>query len=134
MRYLSNLVIGLGLLVGMIVCFLGGLILMIVCALPVIPFIFGILLFGLYGIAIFALGFCLVWIATLFLSLLVTGSTRWLKHIRISNVEGKLDNGFDAIFVPFDWWADWIVEPVIDRVFSKAEYCRERLIKNGDFR
>jgi hypothetical protein len=133
MNRLANIFIGFGLFVGMIAMYTLGIILTMVFGLSVIPFFVIVVLIEIVGV-VFAVLFCLAWLLVGLVGLLTTGSTSWLKHLRISNVEDKVDKGFNATFEPMCWWLDRTLEPIaFDGCIEAGEYCRKRLIRNGDF-
>jgi hypothetical protein len=134
MNRLANIFIGLGLFVGMIAMYVLGTVTMILFMLPIMSFFLIVFVLAVLVGEVFLVLFALVWLIVGLVGLLTTGSTSWLKHLRISNMESKVDKGFDICFWPMMWWMDHLVDPVaIDGILEAGEHCRKRLIKNGDF-
>lgn len=134
MKHLANIFIGLGLFIGMIVMYVLGIVVMILLMLPVMMIFLIVLAIVVIGLEVFGVLFCLTWLVVGLVGLLTTGSTSWLKHLRIKGHINKIDKSCDALFDPVFWWMEHTAEPIaIEGLMEAGEYCRKRLIRNGDF-
>ena len=134
MKRLGNILFGLALFAGMIVSYTTGMVLMPVLMLPIMPFFMLAFLIGMtLGLGVL-FGFCFAWLGVGFVGLITTGSTRWLKYVRINKAEDKFDKGLDILMAPTTWAFEHAIEPILDLFMDAGEYCRKRLILNGDFR